>query len=289
MTPTTATIPSKERIKKTLNFERPDRIGIYDVFSQETIAQWKEQGLPHHEPCGDYFGHDFEIIPLAMQEPERIDTSKFVCIAIDEPFARACATRGLEETLKKMAYEARDAMKLFSHMTERIMKDASVWVERNRSTFDGVWLYGDLAYQRGLFFSLEMYQRLLYPLHKEICSYFTSYGLDILFHSDGNIHAALPSLIALGVKAVEPLQTDSGLDACKLKKEFGNDIVLFGNIAFDTLRSSRADFENEVARKIGYLGKEGGYIYRMDKEITPDMPFDDYMFALEVIKRYGVT
>jgi uroporphyrinogen-III decarboxylase len=91
------------------------------------------------------------------------------------------------------------------------------------------------------------------------------------------------------VKAIEPLQTDSGLDICRLKKEFGNDIVLFGNIAFDALRTSRADFEHEVARKIGCLGEGGGYIYRMDKEITPDVPFDDYVFALEVIKRYGVT
>lgn len=278
---------SKERIRRCLNFEQPDRIGIYDVFLKETVEEWRSQGLPKGQEAQDYFGHDFETVSLSKPGLNGVDEAKFISISIYEPFTQACKELGMEETLKKMAYEIRHLTKLLNEITTNILENSSSLIEKFDNRFDAIWLYGDLAYKKGLFFSLDLYKKILLPLHKEVCNFFQSKGFDIIFHSDGDIRELLPIFIELGIKAVEPLETDSGLDVFQLRREFGRELVLFGNIGFDKLKSSRNDFSNEVEKKIGFLKREGGYIYRMDKDITPDIKFDDYKFAIELIKQYG--
>ncbi|PIU40830.1 MAG: hypothetical protein COS99_08595 [Candidatus Omnitrophica bacterium CG07_land_8_20_14_0_80_42_15] len=278
---------SKERIKKCLRFKRPDRIGIYDVLSKTTLEEWKKQGLAGNLAIEEYFGYDFQNISLNGPLPQKLDESKFISLSIDEPFCQVSKELGLEETLKKFACEQKVLVKLFNKITDDTIKKTSVFLSGGFK-IDGIWLYGDLAYQKGQFFSLDSYKKLLMPLHKELCNFFRSQGLsDIIFHSDGDIRVLIPSLIDLGIKAIEPLESDSGIDAFELRKEYKKNLVLFGNIEFDKLRSSKDAFRSEVKEKIRFLKEDGGYIYRMDKEITPDIKLADYKFAIELIKQYG--
>jgi len=276
---------SKERIKKSLNFKKPDRVGVYDVFLDETLEQWKSQGLPSGQKAQEYFEHDFEIISPEHVGLNKPNETKFVSIAICEPFGQCCRNFGLEETLKNMAYETRATTKVFNKIAADTLKKASSI--DGYDAFDGVWLCGDLAYDKGLFFSRDLYKKMLLPLHKELCEFFKSKNLDIIFHSHGDVREILPLLIELGIKAIEPLETESGLDIFELRREYKKDLALFGNIEFDKLKSSRDAFRKEVEEKIGVLKKDGGYIYRTDKDITPDITFDDYKFAMDLVKECG--
>ena len=277
---------SKERIKRSLNFKTPDRIGTYDIFTEETIKEWKAQGLPSDETVEDHFGYDFQVIPLESRNPGPFDENKFVSLSVSEPFSKRCYESGLEQVLAGMVYEPGKAIKAFGRITDEIIKKASSLPE-GASAFDGVWLHGDLGYKRGLLFSIDTYRKTLMPLHKELCNFFRSRGLEIIFHSHGNIKEIVPLLLDMGVKAVEPLETESGMDIFELRKEYKKDLALFGNISFDSLRSSREAFTVEIERKLAFLKEEGGYIYRMDKDITPDIKFEDYEFAIGEVRRYG--
>ena len=53
-------ITSRQRIKKLLKFEEPDRIGIADSFWEDTLAKWIDEGMPVNDDPGDYFGFDFD-------------------------------------------------------------------------------------------------------------------------------------------------------------------------------------------------------------------------------------
>lgn len=277
---------SRERVKRCLNFEKPDRIGFYDVFLEETVRLWRTQGLPSIEGSGEYFDHDFQIIPLDEAGDARKDGSKFVSISVCEPFWHACNDLGFEKVLKMMASGGSRITRVFNRIADDTFRKLSS-LRKGLDGFDGAWIQGDLAYDRGLFFSAQTYRKMLWPLHRELCSFFTSKGLDVIFHSHGNMKEIIPLLIDMGVRAVEPLETGSGLDAFELRREYKKDLALFGNIGFDALRTSRDAFAEEVERKISFLKEEGGYIYRMDKDITPDIKFDDYAFALDQVRKYG--
>lgn len=72
---------SRERIKRLLAFQEPDRIGKQDAFWEDTLSSWYEQGMPAGVDPGDYFGFDFDnlFIDASLRLPERLieDTAAY--------------------------------------------------------------------------------------------------------------------------------------------------------------------------------------------------------------------
>lgn len=66
---------SRERIKRILNHEATDRIGIVDSYWPETIEEWHKEGLPEDVEPSDYFDHDIRLYTecdQSLQLRERI-------------------------------------------------------------------------------------------------------------------------------------------------------------------------------------------------------------------------
>ena len=72
---------SRERIKKLLSFEEPDRIGLHDAYWEDTIIRWYEEGLPVGVDPTEYFEFDFDnlYIDASLRLPEKLldDTPEF--------------------------------------------------------------------------------------------------------------------------------------------------------------------------------------------------------------------
>ena len=56
------------------------------------------------------------------------------------------------------------------------------------------------------------------------------------------------------------MENNAGMDVCYLKIEYGDRIVLMGNIAVKAMAGSRAEIEAEVKQKI-LCAKEGGGVH----------------------------
>ena len=74
---------SRDRIKAILNFEIPDRIGIFDAPWPETVERWHKEGLPEGIYPDEYF--DFDIgyhifLDVSFMLPEKIieETDKYI-------------------------------------------------------------------------------------------------------------------------------------------------------------------------------------------------------------------
>ncbi|MCD6291144.1 MAG: hypothetical protein J7M34_11625 [Anaerolineae bacterium] len=64
----------RDRIRTLLSFQEPDRIGLADAFWVDTLARWREEGLPADVDPSDYFGFDFDSLFLdaSLRLPERL-------------------------------------------------------------------------------------------------------------------------------------------------------------------------------------------------------------------------
>ncbi len=303
---------SRERIQKTLDFELPDRIGIADDFTALTIKNWTDAGkLPKAVKVEEYFGFDIRLFgfnqdfdpssknkitterfarpatgeALADTYRKAKSSGKFLALSCVEPFEHISSILGREKVLTMMAEEANKIADIFADSAEFTLKLCQLVLDKGYR-FDGGWLWGDLGCKTGLIFSTDYYNAFLFDLHKEFCDFFAKKNMPVIFHSDGNIRELTPHLIEAGVRAIEPLESDVGMDVLDIKREYGRDIVLFGGIdekAFTDMDKT----EDEIRTKLRALMKNGGYIYHADSPITEDISFENYKKALELVKRYG--
>ena len=69
-----ADLNSRDRIKKLLAFEEPDRIGLADSFWEDTLTRWQMEGMPQEVKANDFFGFDFDWLYMdcSLRLPEQL-------------------------------------------------------------------------------------------------------------------------------------------------------------------------------------------------------------------------
>jgi uroporphyrinogen-III decarboxylase len=98
----------------------------------------------------------------------------------------------------------------------------------------------------------------------------------VLFHSDGAVYPLIPSLIEMGVDALNPVQLSAqNMEASRLKQEFGDKLAFWGG-ACDcqhTLPFGRPqDVAREVKENVRILGRDGGYVCAAVHNIQTGVP-----------------
>ncbi len=153
--------------------------------------------------------------------------------------------------------------------------------------FDGAWVSDDLGYRTAPLISPELYCRLVMPYHRALCEHFARDGLKTILHSDGNVEPLIPHFLEAGFTALHPLESKAGLDVRKLKPLYGDRLVFFGNIDVRKLAGSREEIEEEIRTKVTSAKQGGGYIYHSDHSVPSNVSFENYCFAVEMVKKYG--
>lgn len=154
--------------------------------------------------------------------------------------------------------------------------------------FDGAFLYDDLGYRNGTFFSPQTYREQLFPAHKRLFSFFKSKGMPVILHSCGCVKAFIPQFIEAGLTCLQPLETKAGMDLIELKKKYGDKLAFMGGIDVRAMSAEDpAVIENEIRTKVGFAKQGGGYIYHSDHSVPDDVSFDQYKRVIELVHKYG--
>ena len=154
-------------------------------------------------------------------------------------------------------------------------------------TFDGAFMADDMAYRNGTLFSNAMYREMVFPFHKRICDHMTADRLSVTLHSDGDIREFIPMVIEAGFRGLHPLEAKVGLDVGELKRDYGDRLGLHGNIDVRALATTKETIEEEIRNKLTAAKQGGGYIYHSDHSVPDDVSFENYTFAIEMVKKYG--
>lgn len=154
--------------------------------------------------------------------------------------------------------------------------------------FDGMWVWGDVAYRSGPFMSPRMYQELVMPFHKRLFDAAHSKGCKVIYHGCGNNNILVPYFIEAGMDCLQPMEVKAGMDVRELKQQYGDKLAFMGNIDARLFQDNdREGLEREIRDKITVAKQGGGYVYHSDHSIPPATNLDTYKFALECVERYG--
>jgi uroporphyrinogen decarboxylase len=195
------------------------------------------------------------------EELSELSSKAFLCGNVYDPFETLARTIGLKNALialKTNPDELKPTLELFGNY----MKELGIaQLEHKSGDLSGIWIWGDIAYNRGLMMSPSTYRELILPPLKDMCSAFLEKGVKIIYHTDGNPREVLPDLIQAGVHAVHPTEQVPGMELDVLLDEFRGKLTFIGGIS--PLHPKQSVFNEELKGRISKmieLGKQGGLI-----------------------------
>ncbi len=119
----------------------------------------------------------------------------------------------------------------------------------------------DMASGDGPLLSPRMVRDFVLPYHCEIVATFKTLGVPVIWHSDGDIRPLLPMAIEAGFVGVHGLEPAAGIDLAAIKREYGRDLTLIGNVAVGVLTGSDLGaVRREVDRCVAQGAPGGGYM-----------------------------
>ena len=154
---------------------------------------------------------------------------------------------------------------------------------------DGVWMYEDMGYTQGPFFSPDMYREFLFPYHTKVGDFIHSYGLPFILHSCGKIRPLLPYIAESGVDCLQAIEVKAGQHIVEMAESVGNSLAFMGNIDIRAFESNDIPtLREEIIPKLNAVREHQiPYIFHSDHSVPSSVSLDTYAYALDLVREFG--
>ena len=241
---------SWEQLKKRLYPQEPTR---YPAWWKDKVRCWKNRDYVLGLSVGSFFG----------MLREYIGFENLCVMYYDNP---------------SLILEIAEWMEYFEM---KIIKKVIADVE-----LDYVYYWEDIAFKTGALISPQIFKKFIMPYYKRINNYLRSNGIDIiLVDSDGFTEELIPLWLESGLNGHYPLEVTANMDAIRLRKKYGKNLILSGNIDKRALAKDKNAIEKELLNKVPFLISGGGYFPSLDHFCPPDVSYENYIFYLETLKK----
>jgi len=191
--------------------------------------------------------------------------------------------RGMESFLMDIATESKEFYQLLDDMLDFNLRWIDKWTGLE---YDGLHFADDWGSQNGLIIRPDAWRRIFKPRYAQMFERVRARGMNVWYHSDGQVRDILGDLIEIGVQVIN----------CQVPV-VGHDWIaqnLRGRVAFrtdiDRQRimpfGSPAEVKEEVHRTFDACGSSKGGIVACG-EIGPDVRLENIRAMYEAFREYG--
>lgn len=197
-------------------------------------------------------------------------------------------TLGLEPFLETLMDDPGFIKEMFDFWADFVIALARDWLAHVR--FDYAAFNEDgMGYKNSTLVSPKMFRELWQPALRRVVDELHKHGVDIIaYYSSGNVEPLIPTLLDMGINTHFPLEAAAGLDARALRRTYGKDVRLIGNIARQALMDGVQAVDAEFDSKVPVLAAQGGYIPAVDDMIVQDISFEAYRHYIERVRSFRV-
>jgi len=165
---------------------------------------------------------------------------------------------------------------LSTEIVKRVVRDLRV---------DHAMFWEDMAFKSGPLISPDMVRKFMMPRYKKVTDLLRSGGVDVIFvDSDGNLDELIPLWLECGINGSWPLECAAGNDAVALRKKYGRELILGGNIDKRELLKGKDAIRREVIAKVPFLLEKGGYFPSVDHMVPPDITWQNYCYFIDTVR-----
>ena len=121
---------------------------------------------------------------------------------------------------------------------------------------DFVIMGDDMGFKDHGYISPADFRRLAFPYYRRIVD---SIPVPVFWHSEGYVRDYIPIAVEAGIKGIHGLETGAGMNMAEIKREFGKDLVLMGNVdANQILCQTALELVRQEVNRSLKEGMEGG-------------------------------
>ncbi|HSV31324.1 MAG TPA: uroporphyrinogen decarboxylase family protein [Atribacteraceae bacterium] len=230
-------------------------------------------------------GDSFGLLPSYLEALDQNQSKFAVFGSVCEPHEAMWRIRGTEGLLMDLAVESQKVKDFAERVTDFMLGV----LERQTELADltGIIIWGDVAYDKGMFFSPDTWWKIYYPCVKRLCDVIREKGLLAVYHGCGRSLDIFEGLIEAGVQVYNPLEAKAGMDPVELKKRFGDRIAFYGGIDMRLLgEGSWEEVQQEVLYKL-QAGQGGGYMPASDHSVASNVNPRIYDRMITLLKERG--
>jgi len=207
--------------------------------------------------------------------------------SVCEPHEMIWRIMGTENVLIKLAEKPARMARFIERLGDFLIGIVTSQIAAARGRLSGMYIWGDIAYDHGMFFSPKYWRDVYKPQLKRICDVVHEAGLKTIYHGCGDASQVFNDMIEAGVDAYNPLEAKAGLDVVELKRRYGSRWAFNGNLDVRVLATNdREKVRREVLRKLN-AAKGGGFILQSDHSIPSNVDPQTYDYVIELARRYG--
>jgi uroporphyrinogen decarboxylase len=198
-------------------------------------------------------------------------------------FERLHNLRGMQEVLMDLCTHESQIRRLLERLTEYHLELIRYWAEIGA---DAMFLGDDWGSQRSMIISPAMWRRLFRPYYVRLFDETHRCGMEVIYHSCGNVMDIIPDLIDIGADVLDPIQPVA-MDPREIARRFGGRIAFYGGINTQELpRYTPQQVRDEVRRLIDTLGKPFGNAYMIGPAnvLTPEVPLANIVALCEACR-----
>lgn len=246
-----------------------------DVFKETPHSfQMLKPALEDIEDVEDYEPADISVATHHLLDFYKKNTDFFLISQINGPVSALDWCLGMEDY---MCYCMTDP-DLVAQLAEKLMKfeleRAKIFLDNGA---EAILMTDDIAFNTGLLLPPETMKVVAYPYYKMVIDGIKAHkDVPVIFHSDGYLYDEIPNIIACGFDAIQSLQPSAGMDIEKIKKEFGDQICLMGNVDLNYLLpfGKPEEVREEVKKLVETAGPEG-FVLTTCNIITDAVPVEN--------------
>lgn len=181
--------------------------------------------------------------------------------------------------------------------TEKVHADAAAMVDgaiekaealRTHGQLDGFALCSDYCFNNGPFMSPRHFSEYVTPYLARLTKAYRDMGFYVIKHTDGDIMPIIDQLAQTNPHALHSLDPQGNVDIAVVKKNYGQQLCLIGNVSCAMLDNGTDQECVDSARYCLTHGMPGGgYIFSTSNCVYTGMKLDRYELILDVWRKEG--
>lgn len=155
------------------------------------------------------------------------DQGLFVFWVVNGAFQTAIARRGMMAFLTDIAQSPAEVGRELHRISDQA---AATMAQGVAAGAHGIILADDIAYQQSTYVSPDFIGQQLLPVWQILTARAAELGVPVFLHSDGNLNAVLPAVVAAGFDGLQCIEPAAGMDIREIKKTYRRKLCLMGNL-----------------------------------------------------------